>query len=78
MNEEIARKINANLNSPRVIDALGEFADFRIAHLSKELRQSKDSWRIAQLQGAIDELEKLKVIRETSIATLEGVRKNGA
>lgn len=75
MDVKVAHSVNANLNHPSITIALQEYADYRINKLRDQLEVSKDSTKISELQGAIEELRKLYKIRDTALAVLENDRK---
>lgn len=69
MNKTLAKDLVHIL--PGSYDILNEYVNYRISMLHSQLERAKDLQRIAEIQGAIDELRLLSKLRETAVNVLK-------
>ena len=64
-------RVLADLNYPKIVDALNVYIDYRIEILRTELELTDPtSSNIARVQGRLSELKDFRKLRETAIAVL--------
>lgn len=76
MTPKVAQEITQNLNHPKIINALNEYLDYKIETLREELELTRNDRRLFEIQGALQVLRQVKLIREHALAVVE-VNKNG-
>ena len=71
MIKETARKILPLVDSKKNSDLLELYMNHRIEELHKLLEQHEDMYNITKAQGAIQEVRRLKTLRDEVIARAE-------
>ena len=71
MIKETARKILPLVDSKKNSDLLEMYMQHRIGELHKLLEQHEDMYNITKAQGAIQEVRRLKTLRDEVIARAE-------
>lgn len=72
MNKDLARKILQLLDSPAHVETLVEYAEQEILQSYVNLEGCSDILTMAQNQGAIASLKRLKKLRDTAAAVVKG------
>lgn len=75
MTPEVAGIIVKDLNHPKIIDALIAYMDDRIEMLRNQLEKEINDRRVHELQGALQEIRRLKSLRENALAVVDIERK---
>ena len=71
MIHDVAKKLVPLVNVKKNTDALEIYMDYRIDELRKLLEQHEDIYSINKAQGAIQEIRRLKSLRDEVIARAE-------
>jgi|TARA_R110000803_G_scaffold148179_1_gene213607 hypothetical protein len=71
MIHDVAKKLLPLVNVKKNTDALEIYMDYRIDELRKLLEQHEDIYNITKAQGAIQEIRRLKSLRDEVIARAE-------
>ena len=71
MIKETARKILPLVDSKKNSDLLELYMNHRIEELHKLLEQHEDMYNITKAQGAIQEVRRLKTLRDEVLARVE-------
>ena len=68
MIKEVAKQLLPIVNVKKNTDALEVYMNHRIAELHKLLEQHEDMYNITKAQGAIQEVRRLKTLRDEVLA----------
>lgn len=68
---EVAKKLLPLVSVKKNTDILESYMEYRVAELHKLLEQHEDIYRINKAQGAIQEIRRLKTIRDEVISRVE-------
>ena len=71
MIKEVAKQLLAIVNVKKNTDALEVYMQHRIDELHKLLEQHEDMYNITKAQGAIQEVRRLKTLRDEVLARAE-------
>ena len=71
MIKEVAKQLLPIVNVKKNTDALEVYMNHRIDELHKLLEQHEDMYNITKAQGAIQEVRRLKTLRDEVIARAE-------
>ena len=71
MIKEVAKQLLAIVNVKKNTDALEVYMQHRIDELHKLLEQHEDMYNITKAQGAIQEVRRLKTLRDEVLARTE-------
>ena len=71
MIKEVAKQLLPIVNVKKNTDALDVYMEYRVAELHKLLEQHEDIYNINKAQGAIQEIRRLKTLRDEVIAKAE-------
>ena len=71
MIKEVAKQLLPIINVKKNTDALEVYMNHRIDELHKLLEQHEDMYNITRAQGAIQEIRRLKTLRDEVIARAE-------
>tara|TARA_A100001011_G_C14253907_1_gene819183 strand:+ start:726 stop:944 length:219 start_codon:yes stop_codon:yes gene_type:complete len=69
--KEIAKKLVPLVDSKKSSDLLEVYMNYRVEELHKLLEQHEDIHNIAKAQGAIQEIRRLKTLRDEVLAKAE-------
>jgi hypothetical protein len=69
--KEVAKQLLAIVNVKKNTDALEVYMQHRIDELHKLLEQHEDMYNITKAQGAIQEVRRLKTLRDEVLARAE-------
>ena len=68
---EVAKKLLPLVSVKKNADILEAYMEYRVAELHKLLEQHEDTYNINKAQGAIQEIRRLKTLRDEVIAKAE-------
>jgi|TARA_R100000541_G_scaffold48577_2_gene55652 hypothetical protein len=68
---DVAKQLLPLVNVKKNTDALDVYMEYRVAELHKLLEQHEDIYNINKAQGAIQEIRRLKTLRDEVIAKAE-------
>jgi hypothetical protein len=68
MNRQLAQKIISLLDSPDHVQTLADYAEAEIQQCYQNLEGCTDLIQMAQNQGAISALKRLKKLRDTAVS----------
>ena len=71
MIKEVAKQLLPIVNVKKNTDALEVYMNHRIDELHKLLEQHEDMYNITKAQGAIQEVRRLKTLRDEVLARVE-------
>ena len=71
MIKELAKQILPLVNTKKNTDILELYMDYRVNELHKLLEQHEDIYNINKAQGAIQEIRRLKTLRDEVLAKTE-------
>jgi len=69
--KEVAKQLLPLVNVKKNTDILEAYMEYRVAELHKLLEQHEDIYKINKAQGAIQEIRRLKTLRDEVIARAE-------
>ena len=68
---EVAKKLLPLVNVKKNTDILEAYMEYRVSELHKLLEQHEDIYKINKAQGAIQEIRRLKTLRDEVISKAE-------
>ena len=68
---DVAKQLLPVVNVKKNTDALDVYMEYRVDELHKLLEQHEDAYNINKAQGAIQEIRRLKTLRDEVIAKAE-------
>lgn len=68
---DVAKQLLPLVNVKKNTDALDVYMEYRVAELHKLLEQHEDIYNINKAQGAIQEIRRLRTLRDEVIAKAE-------
>ena len=71
MIKELAKQMLPLVNTKKNTDILELYMDYRVNELHKLLEQHEDMYNINKAQGAIQEIRRLKTLRDEVLAKAE-------
>ena len=71
MIKEVAKQLLPLVNVKKNTDILEAYMEYRVSELHKLLEQHEDIYKINKAQGAIQEIRRLKTLRDEVIARAE-------
>jgi len=69
--KEVAKQLLPLVNVKKNTDILEAYMEYRVSELHKLLEQHEDIYKINKAQGAIQEIRRLKTLRDEVIARAE-------
>ena len=71
MIKEVAKQLLPLVNVKKNTDILEAYMEYRVSELHKLLEQHEDIYKINKAQGAIQEIRRLKTLRDEVISKAE-------